>query len=647
VDRALPIARARATALLFVATVALRPSGAAEAPLSAAHGDEPGVVLEDTRSWNVDIKGKTRYRVKVRVLIQDRRGFDLADQHLVYHPPNAVLKQFSAATRLPSGESIPVPQELQHENTVYRDEDHEVRVLQFTFPAVRPGAILEWEYEIEEAHPLFVRYWELQRDVPVLQARFTARTKERSNYSYTTLVYSRVPYDDWCTVDVKQEKGGDMTTDVSCRDVPGYRDERWAPPEEDTRLELVLSLTDTHRAAHLHLWSDLNLNWSNDIEKFLSQRQQLRKLALSLVDGAASDAEKVERIDRYVRRELKLRASYAEGLEGTQGEAESVDDVLARGGGPGNDVTLVTLAMLKEAGIDAEPVLVQDRSDGRLVWDYPRFNQTDHLMLRLSLDGKETFLDPACKECRVGLPDWRYCSDEPNGVLVRSASSTPRRVTVGFVPASINLESRSERVVLQEDGSAAVEGRIVWHGQQAAGVRRSWRDVSRSARREDVIERLPGDVSDPAVEVSDPDDLDVDPSARYSYRRADRTIEVGGRLLIGPPDVFSSRLRLPFHLERQHAIWLRYPFAVDSEVTFVVPEGFAAPELPAATALESAGARFESRWSRGDRPQELVWTGRLTVDDVWIDPTSYRDLAGFVDRLRRVLGGGLILRREG
>ncbi|MCP3977890.1 MAG: DUF3857 and transglutaminase domain-containing protein [bacterium] len=606
---------------------------------------EPAVVLEDTRVWTVDVEGSATFSIKKRILLQDRRGFDLADQGFGYSKPGGEVVGFAARTVLPNGEVVDVPEDLRRDSLLYKEGEDEYRYVQFTFPAVEEGAVIEWEYEIRREHWTLIREWTLQRDVPVLETRFTTREKRRKKYSYEIWLYARVPYEQWCETRPRELQKGFTTREIVCREIPAFRDEDWSPPEEDTRAELIFNIGPGWRAPHLYSWANVGEGWQKEIEEFLSTSSEAKKLAVSLTESARSDAEKVDAIYSHVQRNIKLRRVGMR-IGDLRGEAENVDELLARGGGKPDHVTMLVLAMLRAVGVEVTPIVVVDRRDGKMVWKYSGYYQADHLMLEVETDGHEGFLDPSCRDCQPGIPAWPYTSEIQNGIVIERAGSLPRKVHVTPVPAELNSERSVEHVVLHADGNAEVEGEITWHGQRDVDVRRRWRLLSESARRDAIVRRLPGAATEVDVEIADPEDAGVGLRATYSYQDPGAAFAVEGNLLIEPGDVFTGKLRFSLDFDRQHPVWIRYPFAVRSQRIFTTPEGYVAGQLPERSEIEGPGLTFRQMWAADTASRQLQWTGLLIVRREEISAEEYPEYVEFVNDLHRALRDGVALRRS-
>jgi translation initiation factor IF-1 len=210
-----------------------------------------------------------------------------------------------------------------------------------------------------------------------------------------------------------------------------------------------------------------------------------------------------------------------------------------------------------------------------------------------------------------------------------------------------NSERRQENVTIEEDGAAWIDGTVGWYGLQDLYRRKSWRKLSESAKRQAVIKRLPGDIDDVTVELTDSDDLTTNIGATYRYRRMDLATVAGDQILLNPTDYFARKFRFAVDLDRQHAVTLRYPFAVRSATTFTLPENWTAGNLPSKMRIEGPGMSFECLWSHDEAEGTLAWTGLLLVETIEISVEDYPALLQFVGSVTNVMRGGIVLTRSG
>ncbi len=614
-------------------------------PSSAAFPNAGAVVLAE--SIRVDIQPEKRFvrHVERRILLRKQERFSLADDHIVYDAKHEKLRSFSARTIRPDGGSVPIPEDLKRDLILVKNDKDEIRQLLYTFPAVEEGAVIEVEYEVESDEWWSPHAWHVQRDIPVVEARFLLRLANSTGSHGRIRMLSRAPQQPWCRSEAPPAEKGFDALETVCRDVPEYRPEPQGPPRADRRLEMlaVFDIELHYMAAESALWRSVQAHWSDRIVKFCEKRRAAASLARELTEGLVSDADRIDRIYSYVTGKLRVRTGdFTDGLSDVAGEAESVDEVLARGGGLPDEMTLLTLVLLQEAGVEAYAVLASDRSDRRFDYDLPDPYQVDHLMIQVNPRGQPAgYLDPSCTYCPPGIPDWRYCGEGPVGVRIRPGHSSPFEVQVGIVPARVNLERRVEKVVLATDGSADIRGTVSWGGQYDVAVRERWADLTPSGRKTDFLDAQTGDVREISTTISDPDAKDRNLSVDFEYERKDAALVAGTDLLIRPNDVFTGVARIPRQERRESAVQWDFARSAFLRSEFVLPPGYRVGELPEKVVLAGPGLHFESAWSHGGGPEVLVWSGRLVVDALQVPTEKYPEALRFAGDLARSLRQGV------
>lgn len=607
--------------------------------------DAPAVMLEDTRTWDLVPSRRATFKVRRRLLVLERRGFRFADQHVSYDKREGEIESFYARTILPDGEIIPVPEDLRNELVTYKDEDHEWRSLHFTFPKMRVGAVLEWGYTIFEKDPGVMKWWEVQGEIPVIEARFHMSAHQSHHYSPPRAnAYTRVDHEDRCKVLQKDFHPRGSEFEMLCQDVPALVSETNSPPTEDTSIKFIID--SSRQGFDVITWNAKSLGWGRLVDSYIQKRRAVAALAAELTDDNMSDEEKLNEIYGFIKREMEVRSVYyAPRQRGKQSTFESVDEMLASGGGLPPEITMLTLALLRESGVQAWPVLVHDRTAGRFVPGFPDLSQASHMMLRVNVGEGQPLLDPSCRHCGAGMPDWRYCDGQANALTI-GAIGTPFKV--GTIPATHSAEIREEHVTLAIDGTAEVEGTVTWTGHSEVDLRREWDGLSESERTDAFHSTLVGDVSEVTIEASDPEEFFEHLSASYQLQRHDLPPLPDGTLLVRPPDVFTPKLPVPMQEDRVNPLWLPYPYSAESKIVFKLPEGYTIEDLPPkGESVFGTGMMFKHRWNKGPRPDEVTWKGQLTVGRTDIGAKHYGEAREFAQRLRHVLRGGVVARVKG
>ena len=198
--------------------------------------DEPAVFLRDDIRWVWKTYESARMEMRKRLLIQDRRAFDRANEQIVYDAYTESILGFEGKTILPNGKEIPIGESMQRTSTLFKADKIEYRVLHFTFPQVVEGAVLEWRYAIVERDPANQTSWFAQGRLPALQRRFRMEISR----GFGDLIWPSYKgfglAQDLCTIEESNPKKLERTVDIRCRNVPSLPDELASPPASDYQL---------------------------------------------------------------------------------------------------------------------------------------------------------------------------------------------------------------------------------------------------------------------------------------------------------------------------------------------------------------------------------------------------------------------------
>ena len=95
-------------------------------------------------------------------------------------------------------------------------------------------------------------------------------------------------------------------------------------------------------------------------------------------------------------------------------------------------MNLLMLALLREAGIPAQPVLISTRTNGKPMPLYPFINQFDHVIVQVELGEKQILVDLASSFLPMGFPatnslnghGWLVSKDNPQWIDIPSPAAS-------------------------------------------------------------------------------------------------------------------------------------------------------------------------------------------------------------------------------
>ncbi len=269
----------------------------------------------------------------------------------------------------------------------------------FTFPEVKVGSIIEYKYKHTG---IGLSDWYFQNKIPVKYSRYAIDFPEEIDV--------RVIPSCSRTYDRKTSSSGRRNAQIySMSDVPAFHDEPYIINEDFYRdhisTKVVAYEVDGMRKNQL-------ANWIQVI-KFLMEDEdfgiQLKKNIPRTADLDAklrtvnSPYEKMKTIYKYVQANMQWN-EYT-GIWAFDGVKSAWKDKKGTLG----EINLILVNLLKDADLDAHPVLVSTHSNGLVntgdagTYSYPGFHQFNKVMAYVTIDEKPYVLDATQKETPVHL----------------------------------------------------------------------------------------------------------------------------------------------------------------------------------------------------------------------------------------------------
>jgi hypothetical protein len=206
---------------------------------------------------------------------------------------------------------------------------------------------------------------------------------------------------------------------------------------------------------------------------------KMKKLAKKLTGEVTDEREKVAKIFHYVQSHFK--ADFA-----SRSIFDQAQTIFNRQVGSSAEVTGIVYALLRSLEIESTPVLVPNRKIVTDLPDVPMLDWFSHLLLRVTADGEELWLDPLYQASGVN-----HISPEHRGVdglLVRESDGRLDRIP--SLDYSENLRRSITKVSLKADGSIDCESREIYSPLRSAGIKGLLHSQTILEREDELAKRM-------------------------------------------------------------------------------------------------------------------------------------------------------------
>tara|TARA_R110002096_G_scaffold406782_2_gene605131 strand:- start:7558 stop:9579 length:2022 start_codon:yes stop_codon:yes gene_type:complete len=378
------------------------------------------VVLFDVGEFYVDEKLELHYKRHVRIKILTDDGLDAGDVAIGFREdnPEQRISKLKAETSYIDNDGKVKKSKLGRKDKFENKVTDNWTELKFTAPGLRSGAVFEYSYEMKSESPVDVPDWFFQREIPVLWSEYTAKVPEW--FSYLPYKRSYHPffedyqeqYNDNATIQYSVRQDNDIraartTSHASARidfngtkyrfamkDVPALTYEPYMKARVDYLAQVRFQLSSVQFPQELprpilRTWPALVelFDESNNYGKRLRSSSTLKKNAEEVAGNKETELEKMIAIYDHVSQTMDWDNRYSTYVD------ESLDKLYKEGTGNSTEINFVLIQLLRDAGVEAYPLVMSTRDNGEIISIYPIVDQFNHTLALVKADGVHYLLD--------------------------------------------------------------------------------------------------------------------------------------------------------------------------------------------------------------------------------------------------------------
>lgn len=602
--------------------------------------EAPAVVLfKNGRFTMMGALGSESYsslRVEGRIKILSEAGTSHGEV-AVLHSDFIRLVSFEGRTVLPDGRTVPLPEDALFRETVTGDKRW-FRT-KAAFPALEPGAILDYRYELRFEVVSDLAPWYFQADVPTLHSEIVYYIPEH------------VSAQPWGQATFGQKFGSSQQRTaqgtelkVWLDDLPPVPDEPAGLPFEDLSSSFLVVPTAIVDGGTRFLLFE---GWKSacDIADYsyseVRRRDgRTRSRAKEIAKEAGRDpGERARRIFAFVRDQIALTD-----LPGvTPKTADALDEMIREQRADQAGKGLMLEAMLDAAGLSPDLVWAADRRFGRIDTAVANPGWFEAVLVRIELDGQEVFLDPSDPGNGFG-----YLGPELEGMdAVVYSTRKPQVIRLPVRPHQASSREVTLVLAVDDEGRIAGSGRMVARGHHGARWFRA--HSSSSARADAVREYL--EESFPGYEVAE---------TRIAEDRETSRLEAAWTLTQAEEEVLGDQAELvpsrplgplgqPFivpPVQRRTPVLLAFADSDRVDLTLTWPEGWIADVVPEAVSLNNGAGDFTVAVEVDEGERTLRYSRRFDTRQRLFERNQYGELRALYGAVDSSDGQELVLIRE-
>ena len=490
-----------------------------------------------------------------------------------------------------------------------------------SFPVAGPGSTMELQLRGEHQPATDGSYSGIEHMGaldPLLDASFTIRYPVDAEAPRSTGYTG----DLGTTTIRKSGEPGEIVYSVS--DVPALVEEEHMPPASELYPTVVYSsYTD---------WQQPAAFFAEEFFPHVETDGAIASHVAEITDGLTSQADVVRAIFLDTTtgvRNVHLRL----GLGGY--EPNDAVDVLENKYADTRDKAVLLISMLRAAGLDAYPALVDGLPNARFTESVPTLKQFSRILVALPDGDSYRYLDPFLDDASYGFVRW----GRGNTALVVKDDGSGELVEIPGFRADENRSLRAMDLIIDSSGDAEARVSCALTGYFDRKTRRDLKDATPSEAQklfDTAANRLNTGASDTGHSHSDLSDLTEPVTAEQEIVAEGLAVPQGDMMIVHLPPFpfsFASMGVEPSLAERRYAFEFPCEFTSEFVINLELPEGYRVAWAPEDLTLTTPDAVLELTCEAHEDQHVVVWRQSVTVNERSIAVDEYSEFKGNYDRL--------------
>lgn len=355
----------------------------------------------------------------IRYKILNKNGYDLANYRVeLYRSSNSAKEDlnFMDAATYNMVDGKMVTSKLNKDAKFTEEFNKNYVIKKFALPNVKEGSIIEFKYKIKSDFIFTLRGWKFQSNIPTLWSEYNVKIPEYLTYKNNLSGYYQVDHPLHQNISASYVPGltSNAVYDKYCvANVPALKEEPYVTTMDDYTPKMDFELRATQFPGELY--KDFNGSWPKIINGlaedenfggFINKNGFAKSALTGILKGEKDTLAAVKLIFNYVKNNLKWNKEYSKYANETNPKS-----IFEKKTGSSADINLALLSLLKEAKIDAYPVLISTRENGEHP-GYPVVSAFNNVIGVTQIGNNLYFLDATDKDLPAGMLDYENLSHQ-------------------------------------------------------------------------------------------------------------------------------------------------------------------------------------------------------------------------------------------
>lgn len=456
-------------------------------------------------------------------------------------------------------------------------------LIKFSMPEVKVGSVIEFKYILTSRNETSIPDWKIQLDLPVMNSDFQVGIPEYYDFSLSVKGFELLNIKETAESArydiVKTNYGPEVLScairKISCiaQDIPALKKEEnvWCMNDYYACVQFELRGTRYPHQPYLPFtktWEALEKAIHEDTEVALKLQMSnpWKSETAKLLDSVTDEHEKISILYDFVKKRIRWDDNYAL-FSGFPREA------IKNGTGNNALINFVLMSVLRDADITTYPILLSQRSKGRLPLTNATANQlSTFIVAAMTKDSSFYYMDGSAK---YGGPNMLPTDLLVNRARVFNKSSVEK--WVDLTKLTTNLQMSNIQAELTKDGQLKGVRSTSYNNQMAYDYKSDFASTKDSM---EFIKKLQNkfDFTVDSMEISGKEPMSNIVNERMVFHKL---VDVAGDFMYVNAMIFKHLSNNPFtQTERKLPIEFSYPYGYQTTCSLQIPDGYQVEELP-------------------------------------------------------------------
>ena len=344
------------------------------------------LVDEATSNYNEEHNLITQHHIRIKILRE--KGIDVANISIPFYSKDhfEYISDIAAAIYNDNGYGIYNTEMLDKKSVYTKKTNENFSEVRFAFPSVKAGSIIEYRYVSVMKHYGGLQDWYFQKELPVLYSKYKLYILPNTEFAYRVYKRTNLPI----TVKPDKQEG---SLYLEMQNIAGLREEPYMDARADYLQRITFQLSAYNNGygtnKYMSSWDEVarelrsESSFGNQLEKSIPGTEDF----LTRVKAIPSLTERMKSVYDYVRGNLRWNGYYS------KYSADGIKSAWIKKTGTSGEINLILINLLKAAGLEANPMLVSERSHGKVHLDYPFVDQFNSVFAAVKIDTNKYYLD--------------------------------------------------------------------------------------------------------------------------------------------------------------------------------------------------------------------------------------------------------------